>query len=115
MQPEVDKYLYDVIQAGELVRQFVALRSLEEYREDALLRSAVERQFEIIGEALTQALRLAPELGAAISYSRRVIAFRNILAHQYSVVRDDDVWSIIHEYLPTLLREAAALMGDQQA
>lgn len=88
MQRKVGKYLHDVVQAGQAVQQFVAARSLPDYRDDLQLRSAVERQFEIIGEALNQALRLAPEREVPVTCARRIIAFRNILAHQYSVVRD---------------------------
>jgi uncharacterized protein with HEPN domain len=55
------KYLFDILQACNLLVDFTASKRFADYRNDALLRSGVERQFEIIGEALSQALRLEPQ------------------------------------------------------
>ena len=77
-----------------------------------MVRSAVERQFEIIGEALAQVLRLDPSLRSKISDSERIIAFRNRLVHGYSSVADDIVWGILEANLPSLREEVAALMKE---
>ena len=77
-----------------------------------MLRSAVERQFEIIGEALAQLLRLDPSLRSKISNTGRIIAFRNRLIHGYSSVADDIVWGILEANVPTLREEVAALMVE---
>ena len=77
-----------------------------------MVRSAVERQFEIIGEALAQVLRLDPSLRSKISDSERIIAFRNRLVHGYSSVADDVVWGILEANLPSLQEEVAALMKE---
>ena len=74
--------------------------------------SAVERQFEIIGEALAQVLRLDPSLRSRISDSGRIIAFRNRLIHGYSSVSDDVVWGILEANLPSLQKEVAGLMKE---
>jgi len=75
-----------------------------------MLRSAVERQFEIIGEALTQLAKLDEALAAHISEYRRIIAFRNILIHGYAEVDDRLVWDIIKTKLPTLRQQVEALL-----
>jgi uncharacterized protein with HEPN domain len=75
-------------------------------------RSAVERQFEIIGEALAQLLRLDPSLRSRISDSGRIVAFRNRLIHGYSSVADDVVWGILEANLPSLREEVATLMKE---
>jgi uncharacterized protein with HEPN domain len=77
-----------------------------------MLRSAVERQFEIIGEALAQLLRLDPNLSSRISDAGRIIAFRNRLIRRYSSVADDVVWGILEANLPSLREEVAALMKE---
>ena len=86
---EVRKYLFDVAQACDLLTQFTRGKAFTDYTADALLRSAVERQFEIIGEALNQALRLYPDLTNHVSDCRRVVAFRNRLIHGYAFVSDE--------------------------
>jgi uncharacterized protein with HEPN domain len=62
----------------------------------------VERQFEIIGEALNQLSRLDRELAARIPDLPRIVAFRNILIHGYAVVDDELVWQVLVERLPGL-------------
>lgn len=77
-----------------------------------MLRAAVERQFEIIGEALGQLAKLDRTVAERISEHRRVIAFRNILIHGYADVDDQLVWDIVHTKLPVLRREVEALLKE---
>lgn len=76
-----------------MIASFTAGKALAEYEGDAMLRSAVERQFEIIGEALAQLARLDQDLAARITEYRRVIAFRNILIHGYADIDHRIVWA----------------------
>jgi len=71
--PEIRKYLFDMSQACELLAQFSCGKTLNDYSSDALLRSAIERQFEIVGEALSQAIKLDPDLAQRISDSGRIM------------------------------------------
>src|SRR3990170_8908376 len=89
MQLEAKKYLYDISEAGRLIASFTQDKAFADYERDAMLRSAVERQFEIIGEALAQLARLEQGLAERISDHRRIIAFRNILIHGYPGGRPD--------------------------
>ena len=73
-------------------------------------RAAVEREFEIIGEALARLARLDEDLVSGISEYRRIIAFRNILIHGYAEIDDRLVWDIVESKLPILRREVAALI-----
>ena len=108
---EVRKYLFDVAQACDLLLQFTKGKTLSDYMADPLLRSAVERQFEVIGEALSQALRIEPSLTRRISDTQRIIAFRNRLIHGYASVADELVWGVLEVHLPTLCREVHALLN----
>lgn len=82
------------------------------YKSDVLLRSAVERQGEILGEALAQLFQSDPALVARITDARRVVAFRNRLIHGYATVSDEVVWGVMETHLPVLHREAAALLAE---
>ncbi len=110
MRLEAKKYLYDVQRAAALVVDFIADRRFEAYQTDAMLRAAVEREFEIIGEALAQLAKVDGELAARISEYRRIIAFRNILIHGYADVDDRLVWDIVKAKLPKLQAEVDALL-----
>jgi uncharacterized protein with HEPN domain len=112
MPLETKKYLYDLRQAADLIAQFTAGRSFEDYTDDAMLRAAVEREFEIVGEALGRLARIDATLAARISEHRRIIAFRNILIHGYAIVDDRLVWDIVETKLPVLRREIEALLNE---
>ena len=104
-------YLYDLVTAARLVLQFVHGRSLEEYQADPLLRSAVERQLQIVGEAMARLTRTAPEIARQFPDHRRIVGFRNILVHGYAQVDNRLVWDIVHTELPALLETAAAILA----
>jgi len=87
MQLEAQKYLFDIRHAADRIARFCAGKTFESYRNDELLRSAVERQFEIMGEALSQLARHDPEVAAKIQDHRKIIAFRNRLIHAYATGR----------------------------
>jgi uncharacterized protein with HEPN domain len=112
-RPETLKYLFDIAEACSLLDQFVSGKVLADYEADALLRSAVERQFEIIGEALRLAIRDDPALAGQVTHSGRIIAFRNRLIHGYAAVLNDVVWGILETDLPTLRREVATLLAGE--
>jgi uncharacterized protein with HEPN domain len=113
MRLEVKKYLLDIQQAADSITQFTAGKQLADYEADAMLRAAVERKFEIIGEALARLLKFDPTIASRISESQRVIGFRNILIHGYADVADRLVWDIVQAKLPQLHLEVVALLeGD---
>ncbi len=80
-----------------------------------MLRSAVERQFEIVGEALNQLAKLAPDLAAQIPDLPRIVAFRNILIHGYAVVDNAIVWRAVQENVPELLSVLERLLSAPDA
>ena len=111
-RPETLKYLFDIAEACRLLGQFTAGKTLTDYESDALLRSAVERQFEIVGEALRLAICEDPPLASLITDSSRIVAFRNRLIHGYASVLSDVVWGVLETNLPTLRREVEALLQE---
>jgi uncharacterized protein with HEPN domain len=113
MRLECRKYLYDIEQAVALLMTFTAGRSFADYERDAMLRAAVERKFEIIGEALAQLARIDEPLATRISEHRRIISFRNILIHGYADVDDGLVWDVIETKLPLLRQEIESLLREE--
>ena len=112
MKLETSKYLYDIRRAAALLREFTNGKTFADYESDAMLRSAVERQFEIIGEAMTLLARSDETTADRITHYQRIIAFRNVLIHGYVDVDDRVVWDVIETHLPTLAQEAEALMEE---
>ncbi len=102
-------YLWDVLESIRLIEEFTRGKSLEQYSSDPMLRSAVERQLEIVGEAVAQGVRHFPQLAGQITNCEQIVAFRNRLIHGYSVVSDAVVWGVIQSDLPVLKREAEDL------
>ena len=102
MRLESRKYLFDIQRAVELLREFTSGKTLLDYEADAMLRAAVEREFEIIGEAMAQLAKADKTVVTRISKYQRIIAFRNILIHGYADVDDKLVWDVVETNLSTL-------------
>ena len=112
MQRDPRAYLWDAREAAAAILEFVAGKTFKDYSSDRLLRSAVERQFEIIGEALNQLCKIEPQWGDRIPEVPQIIAFRNMLIHGYVSVNDLTVWRTIDESLPTLYETATSLLDE---
>lgn len=107
----VRKYLFDIQQACRRLESFTAGKSFTDYTSDPLLQSAVERQFEIIGEALRRAIEFDPKLASGISDTKQIIAFRNRLIHGYASVSNEVVWGVLEGSVPILRREVDLLFS----
>jgi uncharacterized protein with HEPN domain len=105
-------YLADILRAGEALAEFTTGKTFEDYQASLLLRSAVERQLEIVGEALNQLLIHAPEFENRFVDRRKIKGFRNVLAHEYGVVDNGVVWGILESHLPGFLLETQTLMTE---
>ena len=112
MKAESRKYLFDMRQAAGLIDDFCRHKSFDNYLQDAMLRSAVERQFEIIGEALGKLVKLDALLAARIPDAPRIIAFRNVLIHGYATISHKLVWSVVMDDLPRLITAIETLANE---
>ena len=108
-------YPWDIEQAASDILNFTTGKQLIDYENDSMLRAAVERKFEVIGEALSQAHRYFPEVVSPVREQQQVIAFRNRLIHGYATVRNALVWEIVQVNLPRLLEEVAELRREIDA
>ncbi|MDX2257649.1 MAG: HepT-like ribonuclease domain-containing protein [Hyphomicrobiaceae bacterium] len=84
-----------MIFAGEAIVAFTTGRTRQDLADDLLLRSAVERQFEILGEALRRLALIDPIVAGRITEHRRIIDFRNAIAHGYDSIDPDIVWQAV--------------------
>jgi uncharacterized protein with HEPN domain len=112
MRPEAPKHLEDVRDAADFILEATGGTELTEYLENRLLRQAVERNFEVIGEALTRLRRDDSRTAARIGETPRIVAFRNILAHGYDAIDHEIVWYLIRQDLPALLRLVDDLLAE---
>ena len=95
MRPECRKHLEGIRRAADLIEAFATARSFDDFLADAMLRSAVERQFAIIGAALTRIRRDDAAVLERIADHRAIVASRNILIHGYDTIDDRIVWDAV--------------------
>ncbi len=112
MQLEARKYVFDIERAARAIASFTAGKALDDYLADPLLRSGVERQFEIAGEAVNKLAKISLETARTITDYRKLIAFRNVLIHGYAEVDDRLVWDLVQSKLPQLLTDLETLAGS---
>ena len=112
MHPRSPKLLEDIRDAAAFIVEVTAGRQLAEYSADRMLRQAVERNFEIIGEeAIKRLAHHDPATAARIGSHAQIIAFRNVLIHGYDLVDHALVWNAIEQQLPALQRDVDSLLG----
>jgi uncharacterized protein with HEPN domain len=104
--------LWDASSSGQAIERFLAAKTFDDYLNDEILRAAVERQFEILGEALFQLDKQRSDLVAQLPGAARAIAFRNVLIHGYARVDDAIVWEAAQRSLPSLLHALADLSAE---
>lgn len=112
MHADARNLLWDARQAAERVVRFTHGKTFGDYQTDELLRSAVERQLEIVGEALNQLSRVDSATAAAIPDLSRIVGFRNVLIHGYASVDNRIVWGVVEANLGSLVNSLMALLAQ---
>ena len=112
MQRDPRVLLADVDQAAGHIVQFTDGMEREVWLADARTQAAVERKFEIIGEALNLLSSASPEIAERIPALRVVVDFRNVLIHGYAVVIPERVWDYVVNDLPELHRVVQVLLAE---
>lgn len=111
MQPRAEKLLFDVFQALEEIKMIGAAfnGNFSNYKTNLTGKRAIERELEIIGEAVNKLQKEDPVL--EISDTRKIIALRNYIIHSYDSVQDEMIWSILINNIPTLEKEIRSLLN----
>jgi uncharacterized protein with HEPN domain len=105
-------YLWDMQDAAEAIRQFTGGVTVEEYERNLLIRSAVERQLEILGEAARRVSPAFKNANPAIPW-RQIVGLRNILAHEYGDINQRRIWLIISGSIPALIDGLQGLLSPR--
>jgi len=102
MDEKILKSLFDIKLAIEEIDDFIVAngKSFIEYRNNTLLKRGIERNLEIIGEAVKRILK--ENSNFEIANSRRIIGLRNQIIHSYDNISDENIWSIVINHLPNL-------------
>jgi uncharacterized protein with HEPN domain len=103
MSDRLPKHLHDVLQAARLALSFLGARGPAGYEADVLLRSAVERQVEIVGEACRRSLDDTPELRSRMPEAVLAIAMRNRISQGYDGIDNAFVLNTVNVHFPLLI------------
>jgi uncharacterized protein with HEPN domain len=112
MQRDPRAFLWDVLESALAIQSFTAGMDASAYAANDMAHAAVERKFEIIGEALNQLAKLNAPLAARIPDLPQIVAFRNQLIHGYATVNVSTVWNVTQNALPPL-RDAVQTLLDE--
>lgn len=111
MENEIKKFLYDINESIDSIENYLGeKRDFNDYKSNKMLRRAVEREFEIIGEAMNRIEKINPEL--LITNKKQIINMRNRVIHGYDKIDNEIVWGVIVKYLPVLKMEIKAFIEN---
>jgi uncharacterized protein with HEPN domain len=111
MDSEIAKWLHDILQAIDEIESFYVDKPkvFEEYVNDIKTKRAIERDLEIIGEAVNRIVKKDPSF--KILNAKNIIGTRNRIIHGYDSVSDDMIWSIVINHIPKLKSEVEDLLN----
>lgn len=111
MKREIKKYLFDIKNSIESINEYLGdNRNFFVFQENKLLRRGIEREIEIIGEAVNRILKI--EKNFKIENARQIVDTRNWVIHGYDKVDEVVIWGIVSKHLPKLLTEINELLKD---
>jgi uncharacterized protein with HEPN domain len=111
MQPEKADvaYLWDMWDAAQAIQEFVSGKTFHHYQHDRMLRGAIERHLEIIGEAANRV-----SLDCRVNHPeipwRRIISQRHVIAHEYGEIKHELIWKVATVNIPELIAQLESLI-----
>ena len=114
MKREPSAYLWDMLQGCRAISSFVDGVGEDGYLSNLQLRSAVERQLQNVGEALSQLSKLDVTLAAQVPRQRQLIGLRNVLVHGYAGLNNAEVWQLVQMHLPDLQNAVEQLLNESK-
>ncbi len=112
MTRDREKYLFDMLDSCRFLIEFTNGERMARFTSDRPFRAAIERELQIIGEAMLQLHTMDPAFAAQIPEHGRIIGFRHVLVHGYHSINPDVVWNVITRGLPELRTALEKLLPD---
>jgi uncharacterized protein with HEPN domain len=112
MERDARAFLWDVREAGLAIREFTRELDVDDFVAGALVQAAVERKFEVIGEALNQLSKRDSAIASRIPKLSQIVAFRNQLIHGYANINAQTVWGVVEHSLPELLASVTMVLNE---
>lgn len=104
-------YLWDMLEAARTIQQFVSSETHKGYTGNRMMQLAVEREFEVIGEAARRVSTLLKDAHTEIEWGP-IISLRNIIAHEYGEIKHERVWIIARKKIPELIQNLEPLIPE---
>jgi uncharacterized protein with HEPN domain len=116
MDERIKKWLCDIVQSADEIEGYFEneKRDFFEYRSNVMLKRAVERNLEIIGEAMNRILTRDSSFEVRITKAKAIIGLRNQVIHAYDSISDESIWSILINHLPILSAEVRAILDAEE-
>jgi uncharacterized protein with HEPN domain len=114
MDERIQKWLYDIKVAIDEVDSFFEGESMifENYQKNKMLKRAIEREFEIIGEAMNRILKRDESFIEKIKDAINIVGLRNQVIHAYDNISDESIWAVIINHLPRLKKDVNAMLNE---
>ncbi len=106
------KYLYDILNSCQFIGEFTRGKTVEDYKLDRAFRSALERELQIIGEAIMQLDNVAPNVAEKIPEYRNIIGFRHVLVHGYDALDPATVWNVVETKINGLSHKIQSILKE---
>lgn len=111
MDNAIKKLLYDILTSINRIESYIGKPKIfEQYASNLLLQQGVERNLEIIGEAMSKVLKLQPDID--INHTRKIVDTRNKIIHGYDEIEPENIWNIIINFLPQLKLEVEKILNE---
>ena len=103
-----------MLSSCEFLLEFTNDRAVDDYINDRAFRSAVERELQIIGEALIGLEKIAPAVASRIPEYQNIIGFRHVLVHGYDSLDPMTVWNVMETKLEALAPNISSLLKEYE-
>lgn len=113
MRRNRQKFMFDMLDSCRFLMELTKNAHLDKFKEDRVFRGAIERELQIIGEAMLQLKTISPATAAGFAEHERIIGFRHVLVHGYHELDPGIVWRVVTDKLPILRVELEAMLPSE--